>query len=202
MTRPRGKGDTMAEVKRHDRILDPGDCVLVVVDVQEKLFPSVFEKELLEVDVARLIKAAMVMKVPILVTEQNPRGLGTTIPSIRKELGEHYRPIEKDSFSCWLAPAFRSKLAQMERGQILMAGIESHVCVEQTALDLCAEGYQVHIITDAVTSRTQRNQLVGFRKMESHGSVLTSTESAIFELLVRSGTPVFKELLPMLKEMK
>ncbi len=191
----------MADVKRHDRILRRGDCVLVVLDIQESLFPSVHEKELLETNAGRLIRAAVVMKMPVIVTEQYAKGLGPTIPSVRGALGDLYRPIDKLSFSCWLSGGFCDKVQELGRTQFLITGIESHVCVEQTALDLSAEGFQVHIVTDAVSSRTKRNQEVGHRRMAAHGSNLTSTESAIFELLEYSGTPEFKELLPMLKEM-
>lgn len=186
---------------RHDRILGRDKCVLVVLDIQEKLFPSIFEGELLEKNAQRLIAAARALRVPTIVTEQYPRGIGPTMPSLVKALEGDYRPIEKTSFSCWLAPEFRTALGDLGREQVLISGMESHVCVEQTALDLCAENYQVHIVSDAVSSRTARNRDVGLDKMREHGSVITSTESAIFELLEYSGTDDFKALLPMLREM-
>jgi nicotinamidase-related amidase len=172
-------------------------AVLVIVDIQEKLARVIHGRQALIDNAARLIRGAKVLGVPILFTEQNPGGLGPTLPPLRPLLDG--QPIVKRAFSCCGEPAFNAALASAGRKQILLAGMETHVCVYQTARDLLAVGYQVEVVVDAVGSRTAANKALGLEKMRSAGAALTSVETALFELLAVAEGPAFKEILRIVK---
>jgi nicotinamidase-related amidase len=163
-------------------VLDVDSSVLLVIDVQEKLFRAISEKEKLLDNLQRLIKGIKVLEVPILLTEQYPQGLGPTIKEIASLLTE-IRPIPKTSFSCCGDGAFLKELEELDRRQFLLAGIESHVCVYQTAADLTSSGYEVYAVSDAIGSRTGENREMGLKMMERLGVNPTSTEAVLFELL-------------------
>ena len=169
------------------------DSVLLVVDVQEKLFRVMYQKEQLADNLQRLIKGIQVLEVPVLVTEQYPRGLGPTIPEISKLLPDS-RPMAKVSFSCCGDEAFLQAFKQLRRKQVLIAGIESHVCVYQTAADLLAAGYEVYVVNDAISSRTEQNKDTGIKMMIQLGAKLTSTEASLFELLKVAKGDKFKAI--------
>lgn len=175
---------------------------LVVVDVQDSLarampadtFPRVTRNLVL------LATAARTLGLPVLVTEQYPRGLGRTIGPVAEALAGGPPPIEKVDFACTAVPAFRQALAATGRPTVILSGLEAHVCVMQTALGLLEAGYVVHVPADAVASRTAANRQVGLDLMARAGAVISSTETLVFQLLGRAGTPEFKALAPLMKE--
>jgi nicotinamidase-related amidase len=171
---------------------------LVVVDVQEAFRPAVLDFDRVVSNVAVLVRGARVLGLPVLVTEQYPKGLGATVPEVARHL-DAAAPIEKVCFSAADSERFATALADSGREQILVCGIESHVCVSQTADDLLAQGREVHVARDAVSSRTAENRELGLHKMERAGAVVTSVEAALFELLGAAGTPEFKEIQRLVK---
>ena len=175
--------------------LDRERTALVVVDVQEAFRPAVLDFERVAANVAVLVQGARVLGLPVLVTEQYPQGLGRTVPEVAGHL-DGVEPIEKVCFSAAQAEGFAGAL---QRDQVLLCGIEAHVCVSQTAEDLLGAGREVQVAQDAVTSRTAENRALGLHKMERSGAVVTSVETALFELLGRAGTPEFKEVQALVK---
>lgn len=177
--------------------LDRARAALAVIDVQEAFRPAVLDFERVTENVGVLVQGARVLGLPVLVTEQYPKGLGATAPEVADHL-EGVPRIEKVCFSAVDADGFQGALDE-ERDQVLLCGIEAHVCVNQTAEDLLATGRDVHVVQDAVTSRTAGNRDLGLHKMERSGATLTSVETALFELLRRAGTPEFKEVQALVK---
>ena len=175
--------------------LDRSRAALVVVDVQEAFRPAVLDFERVAHNVAVLVQGARVLGLPTLVTEQYPKGLGHTVADVAEHL-DGVEPLEKVAFSAVEAEGFE---AALRADQVLLCGIEAHVCVSQTAEDLLAKGVEVHVAQDAVTSRTDDNRLLGLHKMERSGATVTSVETALFELLRRAGTPEFKEVQALVK---
>ena len=182
------------------RPLEAEQCALIVVDMQEKLLPPIWEKERLVRNVQLLIRLAGILKIPSLVTTQYAKGLGNTVPEIASLLPSN-PPIDKLMFSCFGSDAFCSLLKRLpgQRTTVLLCGMETHICVMQTALGALREGYLVHVASDAVSSRTELNWRIGLDRMRSAGAILSSTEMMIYELLRSSGAPAFRELLPFLK---
>jgi nicotinamidase-related amidase len=176
--------------------LDADRTTLVVVDVQEAFRPAVPEFEQIAKAVATLIEGADAIGIPIVATEQYPRGLGETVPEVAAHLPEGTTPLEKVVFSAAEAEGFDLR----GRDQALVCGIETHVCVNQTALDLLADGVDVQVAEDAVGSRTDGNKQVGLHKMERAGAEITSVETALFELLGRAGTDEFKRVQKLILE--
>jgi nicotinamidase-related amidase len=175
-------------------------CALIVIDIQEKLLPPIFEKDRLLKNSQLLIRLAGILKIPAVVTTQHARGLGDTVPAIASLLPDA-QPIDKLMFSCFGSDVFCSLLKRLpgNRNTVLLCGMESHICVTQTALSALNEGYIVHVASDAVSSRTEWNWKIGLERMRAAGAVISSTEMIIYELLRSSGTPAFKELLPYLR---
>jgi nicotinamidase-related amidase len=171
---------------------------LVVVDVQEAFRTAVLDFDSVVRNVATLVQGANALNVPVLVTEQYPKGLGHTVPELANHL-DGVEAIEKVCFSAAGSAEFNRALAASGRNQVLLCGIESHVCVNQTADDLIARGTEVHVAQDAVTSRSKQNRKLGLHKMERSGAVVTSVETALFELLGAAGTPEFKEIQKLVK---
>jgi nicotinamidase-related amidase len=182
------------------RPLEADLCVLVVIDIQEKLLPPIFQKEQLIRNSQLLTRLAGILKMPILMTTQYAKGLGSTVPEIASLLPE-IEAIDKQLFSCFGSDVFCSVLKRLpgNRNTLLLCGMESHICVMQTALGALREGYRVHIASDAVSSRTEWNWKIGLERMRSAGAILSSTEMMIYELLRSSGAPEFKEMLKHLK---
>ena len=172
------------------RTLDRERAALVVVDVQEAFRPAVQAFDEVVENTRRLMDGARVLGIPVVVTEQYPKGLGRTV----EELGE-VSPVEKSCFSAARADGF----ALDGRDQALVCGIETHVCVSQTAHDLLERGVEVHVAADAVTSRTDANKQVGLHKMEQSGAIVTSVETALFEMLGEAGTEEFKQVQRLIK---
>ncbi len=174
------------------------NVILLIVDIQGNLAHLMHEKELLFKNVQKLIKGIQVLGVPILWVEQNPRGLGPTIPEIA-DLLPNIQPISKMSFSSCRNDRFVQALKALNRKQVLIAGIEAHVCVYQTAADLVDLGYEVQVVTDAVSSRNVENKEIGLQKMRDSGVSLTSVETALFELLKVAEGEQFREIIKIVK---
>jgi nicotinamidase-related amidase len=182
------------------RALEPEQCALIVVDIQEKLLPPIWEKDRLVRNAQLLIRLAGILKIPALVTTQYNKGLGNTVPEVASLLPDT-PTVDKLMFSCFGSEVFCSFLKRLpgQRTTVLLCGMETHICVMQTALGALREGYLVHVASDAVSSRTELNWRLGLERMRAAGAILSSTEMMIYELLRSSGAPAFKELLPYLK---
>ena len=187
-----------AEIAR--RPLEAEHCALVVIDIQEKLLPPIFRKEELVRNAQMLIRAAGILKIPALVSTQYAKGLGGTVPEVASLLAGT-DPVDKTMFSCFGSDVFCSLLKRLpgQRNTLLLCGMESHICVTQTALAALREGYLVHVASDAVSSRTEWNWKIGLKRMRAAGAVISSTEMMIYELMRASSTAEFKQLLPHLK---
>ena len=187
-----------AEMAR--RPLEADQCALIVIDIQEKLLPPIFQKEQLVRNSQLLIRAAGILKIPMLVSTQYAKGLGSTVPEIASLLSGT-EPVDKTLFSCFGSDVFCSVLKRLpgQRTTLLLCGMESHICVTQTALGALREGYLVHVASDAVSSRTEWNWKIGLDRMRAAGAIISSTEMMIYELMRSSSSAAFKELLPHLK---
>ncbi|HMK35907.1 MAG TPA: hydrolase [Desulfomonilaceae bacterium] len=174
------------------------NTVLVVVDVQEKLAAAMHEKEALVDSTVRMVSGAKILGVPVIHTEQNPKGLGKTVPRVAELLSD-VPPVTKLSFSCCGESHFMEQLTALNRKQVLVLGIESHVCVYQTVADLIRQGYEVQVIADAVSSRTPENKAIGLDRCKVSGASITSTETALFELLQKAEGEAFKQMLKVVK---
>lgn len=179
-------------------MLQPETTALLVIDVQGRLARIVNESEAVTANVRRCIQGAQLLDIPIVLIEQNPQGLGSTIPEVSELLPEH-TALAKTTFSCCGSDGILSALQALDRRQLLVCGIEAHVCVYQSVADLLQQGYDVELITDAVSSRTAANRQLGIDKMVSLGAVLTSTEMCLLELTADSAKAQFRQLLPLIK---
>jgi nicotinamidase-related amidase len=177
--------------------LDPLRTAVLVIDMQEKLLPAIDGHERVLANSLLLLRLARTIALPVVLTTQYRRGLGETVPAVRELAGVD--ALDKTSFGCFGDGPFRDHLKSLGRDQLLVAGIESHICVTQTVLGALAQGYHVHVATDAVGSRTPANRQVGLSRMERAGALLSSAEMALYELLGRSDGAAFKALLPHLK---
>ncbi len=182
------------------RPLEAGQCALIVVDIQEKLLPPIFNKDTMVKNAQLLIRLAKILSIPAMVTTQYSKGLGGTVTEIAWSLGE-IRTIDKLEFGCFGSDQFRSGLKMLpgNPNTLLLCGMETHICVTQTALGALNEGYVVHVASDAVGSRSEWNWKIGLDRMRAAGAVISSTEMMMYELLRCSGTQQFKELLPYIK---
>lgn len=187
-----------AEMAR--RPLEADQCALIVIDIQQKLLPPIFQKEQLVRNSQLLIRAAGILKIPALISTQYAKGLGGTVPEISSLL-PGTEAIDKTLFSCFGSDVFCSLLKRLpgQRTSLLLCGMESHICVTQTALAALREGYLVHVASDAVSSRTEWNWKIGLDRMRAAGAIISSTEMMIYELMRSSSSAAFKELLPHLK---
>jgi nicotinamidase-related amidase len=176
--------------------LDPQRAFLLVIDVQEAFRRVVPDFDHLAGAIATLVRGAEAIGIPVVVTEQYPRGLGRTVPEVTRALPEGVRPLEKLCFAASEAEGFDPG----GRDQALVSGVEAHVCVNQTALDLLARGVEVQVARDAVGSRFEENRIVGLERMARAGAVITSVETALFELLGRAGTDEFKRVQQLILE--
>ncbi len=179
-------------------MLSKDNTVLVVIDVQEKLMRVMHERDALVTNLEKLVQGANALGLPIIWLEQNPRGLGPTVPEVARHL-DGRAPIEKLSFSCCGTQAFQGALDSLGRNQVLLCGIEAHVCVYQTARDLLDSGREVEVVADAVSSRVAENKAIALRKIESAGGKLSCVEMALFELLGAAEGDAFKAVLKIVK---
>jgi nicotinamidase-related amidase len=176
-------------------LLRADDTVLVVIDMQELLLPVIADKEGVIENVLKLLKLAPIIGLPIVLTEQ--QNLGETISEIRAEL-QGVEPITKLAFDCFKSPVFVEHIRRLNRNTLLIAGIEAHICVAQTALHALVD-YRVHVVSDAVSSRSPHNWEVALGRMRQAGVTITSTEMVIYELLEKAGTDQFREALKLVK---
>jgi nicotinamidase-related amidase len=184
---------------RADR-LDADRAMVLVVDIQEKLFPLIRHKEQMLEAAKKLLDGARVFGLPVVATEQYPKGIGPTVPLIKRSLEANGAgTYEKVTFSSCGVESFRAALREIDRPQVLMTGIECHVCVQQSALDLLTMDYQVFVCADAVGSRGRVDYERALLRMQHAGAVITTVEAALFELCERSGTDRFRALLEVIK---
>ena len=184
---------------RHTSILRQDDTLLVVLDMQEPFLKAIYEREQLVSNVSTLIQSLKILRIQIVPTQQNTEKMGHTILEIKQKLPSLCMPYDKLTFSAWGDSTFVSELHRSGKKQIILCGVEAHICVCQTALDILANGFQVHVIADAVSSRTKSNWEAGLNKMEQNGVYISTTEMAIYELLGEAGTSEFKEILALVK---
>ena len=187
-----------SEVAR--RPLEAQHSAIIVVDIQEKLLPPIFEKERLVRNSQLLLRLAGILELPVLATTQYSKGLGPTVPEIASLLppGE---VTDKTAFSCFGSGDFCSAVRSLpgNRNTLIVCGMETHICVLQTVLGALDQGYLVHVASDAVSSRAEWNWQIGLRRMEAAGALISSTETIIYELLRNSASAAFKEMLKYLK---
>ena len=179
-------------------MLKAENTCLVVIDFQERLVPAISGKEDLLKRSAALIKGMRLLDVPILVTQQYTKGLGPTVKQIAEALGD-FEPIEKITFSCMAEKNFWKKLHDYENDNVVIIGAEAHICVQQTVLDLIANGYTVYVSADCIGSRKERDYFFAVGRMRQAGAVCTTMESVLFELLLRADHPKRKEISNLVK---
>lgn len=174
---------------------------LLVIDVQERLAAAMPSEAMAQVSryTQILIEGAKILELPIWITEQYPKGIGPTLPALSHTLPEGVTAISKMDFSCMAVDAVSAAISASGRNQMIVCGMESHICVFQTARDLVLQGYDVFVAQDAVISRTRENKEIGLRLMERAGAVLSCTESLLFDLLRRAGSPAFKQISALIK---
>ncbi len=179
-------------------LLDREDTLLVVVDIQERLAAVMEQKDRVVANCLHLIEAAKLLGIPLVVTEQYPKGLGPTVPEIRDAVPS-YAPLEKIDFSCCGEQSFSDRISQSGRRKLIVCGMETHVCVLQTVLDLLRQGYIVHVVDDAVCSRKNENYRTALELMRSAGAIISCTETVLFQLLKKAGTDEFKTISKRIK---
>lgn len=194
-------GNRLIKIKREDSIF-------VGIDYQERIMPAMKNNEELEQTIVKLIKGCRILGVPVIVTQQYTRGLGETIPSVKQALTESlgetvpeatFEPIEKTSFSACGEPAFMEALENSGKKTVIIGGIETHVCVQQTVIDLLEKGYTVFVVNDCVSSRSNNDKKYSQRRMGDSGAIGTTYESVLFELLGGAKDPAFKQISALVK---
>lgn len=188
----------------HNATLDRTDAVLVVVDVQERLAAAMDARDDVVAATARLVRAAGVFGIPLIVTRQYPQGLGDVVPELADPILDAREAVsvavvDKTAFCCGEEPAFVEALTATGRRQAVLCGMETHICVTQTALGLLAGGYRVHVAADACCSRRAGDHSIALERMRAEGAVVTVSESVMYEACGRAGTPGFKALLGIVK---
>ena len=179
-------------------VLERNEVVLVIVDIQERLAAVMSERQKIVDNSIHLIEIAKLLAIPIMLNEQYPKGLGPTVSEIRAAL-QPYVPIEKVTFSCCRGGSFRDSLASTGRKKVILSGMETHVCVLQTCIDLLKEGYVIHAVQDAICSRRDENFRTGIEFMRDAGAMITCTETVLFQLLEKAGTEEFKIISKRIK---
>ncbi len=174
------------------------NTAVVIIDMQTKLWNVMSDKDTLLANVQKLVKGIQVLGVPIVLTEQNPQGLGPTMPELM-QLMPDVKPLAKFCFSCHQDQNFDQTIFKLKKQQLLICGIESHICVYQTTLDLLSHGYEVQVIADAVSSRVPLNRDITLTRLQSEGAKLTTVEMVLYELLQTAENPKFKEMLKVVK---
>jgi hypothetical protein len=180
-------------------MLRPERTVIVAVDLQERLLPAIADRDRVVRNTVLILRLAEVLGLPVVLTTQYRKGLGETVAEVR-DAAPNIEPLDKTSFGCFQDEAFLRRLSELGgRDQLVVTGVESHICVAQTVLGALEKSYQAHVVSDAVGSRTEENREVGLRRMERAGALISSAEMCVYELLGRSDAPAFKKMLPHLK---
>jgi len=185
-------------MNRHSQILNRKQTALLIVDVQQRINSVVMDGRGVVQNIVKLIEGCKVFDIPIFITEQYPKGLGPTEPALIEAL-EGQTPLQKMTFSCCGSQDFVEHLMSHNTKQLIVTGIEAHVCVLQTALDLLAQNFQVHIPKDAVSSRKELDYKTALDQMSQAGAILTTVETVLFEILEEAGTPEFKKVSKLIK---
>ena len=188
----------MKEIKRFSKLLKPQSTALLIIDIQERIIPVINNYQRVVDKTIILIKGFKELNLPVFYTEQYPKGLGPTVRSITDELGD-LKPIDKMSFSCSGADNLFEELQNKNLSQIVVCGIESHVCVQQTVLDLIENGFQVNLAADATSSRRKIDYNIAIKRMRYHEAEISTAESVLFELINVCGTPQFKAISKIVK---
>lgn len=175
------------------------NTALLIVDVQEAFRDPIGNLSIIASNIARAVRAFGILERPVIVTEQYPKGLGPTVEEIRFSLPDEFEPIVKTAFSAFASPEVRTKLESVGAKQILLCGVETHVCVNQTAHDLIGAGYEVHLLTDCVGSRFDTDKATGLAKMRESGVISSSVEMALFEMLRESTHDRFRDIQALIK---
>jgi len=184
---------------RPDQLVPASACVLVI-DVQEKLLPLIRHHERMVKACLKLLRGTTVFSLPVLATEQHPKGLGSTVVPVREALdAAQARVLEKPTFSAWADPVCREVMIVLDRPQVIVVGIEAHVCVQQTTLDLLSRDYDVFVCADAIGSRGRLDYKRALERLRQAGAQVTTVESVLFELCHRCDTAAFKGLLDVIK---
>jgi nicotinamidase-related amidase len=183
----------------HKNTLDPAHTALAIIDMQESFRSPISDFSETAARIALVAHAARLLNVPLIVTEQYPKGLGHTANEIKAVLPAELPVIEKTAFSSCGASTFESELERTQATHVLICGIEAHICVNQTTHDLLERGYLVHLLTDCITARTEQNRQVGLAKMQQSGAVPSSTELALFELMRDARHEQFKAIQKLIK---
>jgi len=178
--------------------LDADQCVFLIIDLQERVLPVQFESDRVASNIARFIRGANYFKIPVFIIEQNPDKLGNT-PSLVVEQAKEPIYIEKNTISCLKNNEFLELLTGMGRKQLILSGSETQICVQKTALDAMDAGYEVFVLGDGVTSRTEKNIDMGLNRVAQAGGVIESTEGALFEFVLKSDDADFKQVLKIIK---
>lgn len=186
----------------HARLAEASLAALIVIDVQEKMLSAIRSSppDALVASQLSLIGAARILEIPVIYTEQYPQGLGETDPRLKKKLVESTGPLVKSTCSCWRDEGFRNALQRTEREHVILCGLETHVCVQQTAMDLLRVDYGVFVPADAVGSRRPGDMEMALNRMRRAGVEVTTTEAMLFELIERCDHPKFRELLEIVKQ--
>lgn len=180
-------------------LLTADQTLLITIDIQDRLLPAIHDGARVQRNAAILLQAANILQIPALLTEQYPKGLGRTVPQIRAAAGDSPM-LEKVHFSAWGDDAIRAHIQGLQRPSVVITGVEAHVCVLQTALDMAAAGYRVAVVTDAISSRHPDSAMVARDRMADAGITLATTEMCIFEWLGTASHPAFKALSALIKQ--
>jgi nicotinamidase-related amidase len=183
---------------RHPSLACKDDSFLVVVDMQAAFWDLVWQRERVLDGVRLMLRAAPPLGLPVIATEQNPDKIGNTMPQVAELLGDA-PVVAKMVFSCWAEPAFARAVASLGRKTAILCGIETHVCLTQTALDMAHAGYRVHLAADAVTSRGEMSWRIALDNMRAAGVIVSSAEAVLFQLLERAGTDEFRAVMSLVK---
>jgi len=183
----------------HQNTLNADTTVLLIVDMQEAFREKIPDFAEIALRIGVMTQAAKLLQLPVLITEQHPKGLGHTATEIKEVLPDDTEIIEKTTFSSCGVKPFRDQLQQLQMKQILVCGIEAHICVNQTVHDLLADGYQVHVVTDCVSSRDSRNRSAGLAKMQMSGAIPSSVEMALFEIIRDARNDQFRAVQKLIK---
>lgn len=179
-------------------LISASQSVLLVIDIQERLNPVMNSPELVVENTQRLLKGAALLNVPTLISEQYPKGLGHTVEAISNASTEG-QTVEKDTFSCMADDGYAARFDGLNKSQAIICGIEAHVCVLQTAIDLIHRGTHVFVVADATSSRTAANHMLALERLKTAGAEIVTSEMVLFEWLRRAGTPEFKEISGLVK---
>ena len=179
-------------------MLNKENCIFAIIDVQDKLVKAAKGGESLAENVSKVAKAAQILDIPVIITEQYPKGLGATVAQVKNALS-NAKLIENTSFSAMNEPEFENELVNIGKTQILICGIETHICVLQTAADLLSKGYEVYVLKDGVSSRKEFENDTGIELLKQYGAKITCTEIVLFEWLKTSKNPNFKQIQALIK---